>query len=58
MTAVINVKLQKEENSKENIQYIENLKAGYWQNNLTEPEIQKLMENEIVKAQNNFGEYR
>ena len=40
ITAVINTEQQKEQNSKENIQYIENLKPGYWQNNLTEPEIQ------------------
>ena len=57
ITAIINIELQKEQNSKENIQYIENLKPVYWQNNLTEPDIQKLMEKEIVEAQNNFQEY-
>ena len=58
ITAVINIELQKEKNSKENIQYIKNLKPVYWQNNLAEPEIQKLMEKEIVETQNNFREYR
>ena len=57
ITAVKNIELQKEENIKENIQYIENLKPGYWQKNLTEAEIQKLMEKEIMEAQNNFREY-
>ena len=58
ITAVINIELQKEKNSKENVQYIKNLKPVYWQNNLAEPEIQKLMEKEIVETQNNFREYR
>ena len=29
ISAVVNIELQKEENIKENIQYIENLKPGY-----------------------------
>ena len=51
ITVVINIELQEEVNNKENIQYIENLKRGYWQNNLAEPEMQKFMEKKIVEAQ-------
>ena len=45
----MNIELQEEVNNKENIQYIENLKCGCWQNNLTEPEIQKMMEKKLWK---------
>ena len=54
ITAFKNIEPQKEENIKENIQYIENLKPGYWQKNLAEAEIQKLRGKEIMEAQNNF----
>ena len=57
ITVIMNIELQEEVNNKENIQYIENLKCGCWQNNLTEPEIQKMMEKKIVEAQSILWEY-
>ena len=58
VTAVINIELQQNEAGNKNISFIENLKPGYWQGNLTKEAIHCLTEKEIEDAQNHFREYR